>query len=262
MGLIRRLLGLGPPRPPADAGAVRRISAQGGGGGGELQQILDGELDPRGRGATPGGSGGVTPPAGDGRSAVGVLCGQVKGEPVRPRAEYYADVGAFDAAFLAYQDARMRQLLRRFPDAAYAGQLFHGTDLPPEVVLVTGLPQKGAGDNFDIREHQLDFHQLGDPPETYSALRGACIDATTPGLFAGEGGYVYALVPRGGAVDLLAALGGEQAKGASGEHEVCFGARQPACQIVAWYKVGAYSDVHGAHRLEGPFPNPNFSPIS
>ena len=181
--------------------------------------------------------------------------------PIRPLRENYATEEAFDAVFLKYQDAQMARLAEEYPEARHFGQVYHGADLPPETVFVSGLPKKGDGDDFDLQEHQREFMERDLPPEKQSALRGACADARIPAQFAGEGGWVYVLVPRGGSFPLEQALGRDLVKGASGEAEHSFAARQPGCQIYGAFKVGEYSDAYGSYRLGPLVLNPNFKPV-
>ena len=183
------------------------------------------------------------------------------GTLIRPRREDFGSEDGFDAAFLEYQDARMAKLRERYPGVGFSEQIFHGSDLPPEVVFKTGLPRKGEGDNFDLRAHQGELYQLDAPPEKRSALRGGCSDARICSGLAGEGYWVYKLVPRGGTFPLEQALGAQIISAAAGEAEHAFAARQPGSQVYSAFRVGAWSDVFDACRLGPEILNPDFKPV-
>ncbi|MBT9587112.1 hypothetical protein IV102_27465 [bacterium] len=161
---------------------------------------------------------------------------------------------------LQCQKNEMARLRQQYPHAYCDGAVFHGTNLPPDQVLLHGIPATG-GDNFDVAQHQL---QTG-----RSALRGSCTAANIPAAFAGEGGFVYKLYPIGGGIDVNAALGEKRVDLAAGrlrgsimpgEQEIAIASQQPACQIEGYYVVGAYSDVHEKYRLGKFVANPNFQP--
>jgi hypothetical protein len=194
------------------------------------------------------------------RSPMAMMMAQKTGAPVRPqRADFDSDE-AFDKAYLSYQSAQMAKLAAQYLDAAVHGEVFHGTTLPPEVVFKEWLPMKGDGDCFDLKKHQAEFTTVDMPDSDKSALRGSCLDARMPGKFADEGGWVYILKPLGGAISLESALGDDQARGAQGETEFSFGARQPGRQILAALPVGAWSDNHDAYRLGKRIDNPDADP--
>ena len=201
-------------------------------------------------------------PAGVRLTPVAVQQAQLDAVPIRPVRDNFRSDALFDDSFLRYQDAQLARLAATVSGVRHTQQLFHGSDLPPEVVFATGLPMKGDGDDFDLGEHQRELVRLDDPATKRSALRGGCVDARMPAKFAGEGGWVYVLTPRGGAFPLDEALGNAQARGAAGELEHSFGARQPACQIYAAYRVGRYSQAVDAHLLEGPRLNRGFRPVT
>ena len=182
------------------------------------------------------------------------------GAGVRPQRDDFPSEEAFDKAYLSYQSAQMAKLGAEFPDATIFGQVFHGTDLPPGKVLKDGIPMKGEGNCFDLAKHQREFGGVDTPPDEQSAMRGSCLDARMPAKFAGEGGFVYVLKPVGGSVSLDGALGDKQATGAQGELEYSFGARQPPSQILGYFEVGRYSDVHDAFRLGKMIKNPGADP--
>lgn len=227
-----------------------------------IERVKNGEIEVAGRGSlvSQKGTRGRVGAVAAGANSIAAQVAGLGNAPLRPQREYYETEDAYDQAYLAYQDQHMKALRERYPDAWHKGEVMHGCDLPPEVVLKQGLRQKGEGDNFDLREHQRDFHTLDKPAAAYSALRGGCLDARIPAGLAGEGRWVYILVPRGGALALDAALGNDQVRGTQGELEHSFGARQPGCQIRGYLKVGSYSDLHDAYRLEGPIDNPDFDP--
>ena len=174
----------------------------------------------------------------------------------RPQRSEHASDKAFDKAFIIYQDVRMKELGEQYPKARCGAPIWHGSDFPPEVVLSQGLPAK-KGDNYDLVDHQQEFSDP-DKPDSGSALRGGCLDCRIPGGMAGEGGYVYLIQPRGRSVSLSQALAENDLLPA--ESELSFGARQPPEQIVAWRRVGKYSDVHEAYRLGEQHDNPGFDP--
>lgn len=165
-----------------------------------------------------------------------------------------------DAQLCRWQQQEMARLREKHPHAYYGAAVFHGTDLPPDQVLLSGIPATG-GQNFDLAAHQRQ--------EKGSALRGSCQTADIPAQFAGPGAWVYKLYAVGGGIDVNAALGDKRVDYASGslqgsimpgEHEVAIASHQPACQIEGYYQVGSYSELHEKYRL-GPFvPNPNFNP--
>lgn len=172
------------------------------------------------------------------------------------------------APLLQWQRQEMKKLKAEHGNAYCGGAVFHGTGLPPEKVLLDGIPATGGRD-FDLMEHQRQFVQLGEPKEEQSALRGSCLSASTPAGFAGEGGWVYKLYPVGGGIDVNAALGPKKvdlAKGClqgsimPGETEIAFASYQPSCQIEGYYQVGSYSETHGHYRLSKFVPNPHFAP--
>ena len=139
----------------------------------------------------------------------------------------------------------------------FDGVVFYGTDaLEPARVFESGIPPKRYADVFDVAAHQND-----DPR---SGLRGSCISAETPAGFAGEDGWVYALAPVGGAVDLQVldySKDSKQATGASGETEFAFGSMQPAHVIVGAFPVGPpILPDSPQHRLGAFLPNPNLAP--
>ena len=172
----------------------------------------------------------------------------------KPDRAAFDDDASFDAAFLGYQDARMAELRKAHPHARVNASIWHGTDTPPEEVLAHGLPAK-PGDCYDLAKHQLDFTDRSRPEES-SALRGGCSDCRIPGLMAGEGGWVYLIAPRGGAISLGDAL--REKDFLPEETEISFGARQPPDRILGWRQVGRYSDLHGAHRIGEFVENPDY----
>ena len=172
------------------------------------------------------------------------------------------------APVLQWQRQEMNRLKAEHGHAFCSGPVFHGTDLPPDRVLLEGIPATGGRD-FDLMEHQRQFIQAGEPKEEQSALRGSCLMASTPAGFAGEGGWVYKLYPVGGGIDVNAALGPKVvdiARGTlegsimPGETEVAFASYQPSCQIEGYFQVGSYSEAHGKYRLGKFVPNPYFAP--
>lgn len=165
-----------------------------------------------------------------------------------------------------WQLEHMQALRQQYPQAAQAGPLFHGTDVPPDQVLLEGIPATG-GENFQLADHQ---RQQGQLPHERSALRGSCEQAHIPAAFAGSGGYVYKFYPLGGGIDVNAALGDKhlnlatgQLRGSlmPGEQEIAFASYQPGCQIEGYYVVGDYSDVHEKYRLGQFVANPHFQPL-
>jgi hypothetical protein len=169
---------------------------------------------------------------------------------------------------LQWQRQEMQKLREQNPHAFCASALFHGTDLPPDQVLLSGIPATGGRD-FDLEEHQRQFLEAGAPKQEQSALRGSCLLPDTPAGFAGEGGWVYKLYPVGGGIDVNSALGPKTVDLTSGtlegsimpaENEIAFASYQPACQIEGYFQVGSYSESFGKYRLGKFVPNPNFRP--
>lgn len=199
---------------------------------------------------------------GAGNSVFGTMVAEKSGQggavglPARPQRDDFADDASFDQAYLSYQDAHLAALRDRHPKAFCRGEVYYGCDLPPEQVLKDGIPAK-RGENFDLADHQRELVDA-DHPERSSALRGSCRDARMPGKFAGEGGYVYILEPRGGAFSLMDALGLDDKL--PEELELPFGSRQLARQIKGYRKVGAYAWGAEAYRLGPLVENPGFDP--
>lgn len=162
-----------------------------------------------------------------------------------------------------HQSEQMQRLWAEHPQARSAEPLFHACDLPPEVVLESGIPATG-GDNYDLREHQRAWTY-----SSRSALRGACRTAEIPAAFAGTGSYVYKIYPVGGGIDVNAALGDKRFDAAQGrmvgslapeEQEVAFASYTPPCQIEGYLVVGQYSELYERYRLQPLVANPSFQP--
>ena len=169
---------------------------------------------------------------------------------------------------LQWQRQEMNKLREQNPHAFCGGAVFHGTDLPPDQVLLSGIPATG-GQDFDLEEHQRQFIEAGAPKQEQSALRGSCMLPDTPAGFAGEGGWVYKIYPVGGGIDVNSALGPKTVDLASGtlegsimpgENEIAFASYQPPCQIEGYFQVGSFSESFGKYRLGKFIPNPNFQP--
>lgn len=174
-----------------------------------------------------------------------------------------------DGAFLAHQTALLQAekikhgILKADgkpgPRANFecTGLLYYGSGhLELDDVFRSGIPPKPRAQVFDLLRHQND-----DPR---SGLRGSCQSPETPAGFADEGGYVYALFPVGGGLDLQVLdheKDGKQASGARGETEFAFGSNQPSHVIVGAYPVGQrIHEDRPEHRLGAFIPNPNVSP--
>ncbi len=186
--------------------------------------------------------------------------------PFRTQAE---GAGRDVEAFLAAQTAAMQAekvkhfILKRDgspgPNRKFeaTGLLYYGNGyLELEATLRDGIPPKPRAQVFDLVRHQKD-----DPR---SGLRGSCQSPETPAGFADEGGYVYALFPVGGAIDLQVLdfeKDSKQASGACGENEYAFGSCQPAHVIVGAFPVGETIAWDRTDRRIGPFiPNPHANP--
>lgn len=186
--------------------------------------------------------------------------------PEKPRRENFSSDELYDSSLLEWQVAGMSQLREKYPNAAVGGEVYHGCDLPPEIVFEKGIPEKG-GQDFDIIRHQRQTDINGNPSPGNSALRGSCADARTPAGFTGEGGWVYKLVPVGGGIDLNTALYGRPLTETlgngnlmHGETEICIASRQPAYRIVGCFHVGDYFDSAQAYKLGKFIENPNYDP--
>lgn len=188
---------------------------------------------------------------------------------VRPtRAQFKGDPAGFKTAFMAYQALEFAEELKKkgvikaegsagpqhtflHESAVYYGR---HDDWRPQDVFTDGIPEKERPEVFDLARHQAD-----DPR---SGLRGSCLSPETPAGFATEGGYVYVLVPVGGAVDLQILdhqAGSKQTAGAQGETELSFCSMQPCHVIAGAYPVGRRIDDQTVRHRLGPFKaNPGF----
>lgn|GEM_PF-2998859 len=203
---------------------------------------------------------------GSGTAAEKSIFSKKEKTPEKPKRENFSSDELYDSSLVEWQVAGVQQLIEKYPNAVVRGEVYHGCDLPPEVVFEKGIPEKG-GQDFDLIRHQRQKDAQGNPSGSNSALRGSCADARTPAGFTGEGGWVYKLVPVGGGVDLNTALFGQtvqegfgKANLMHGETEICIGSRQPAWRIAGCFQVGDFFESAQCYRLGKFIENPNYDP--